>query len=494
MAVDRVKIQDIVASQLPTYVREDFPLLAEFLQQYYLSQEFEGATYDLIQNLDQYVKVDELFQLTTETVLASNISYTNRTITADVSGNFTYGFPETNGLIKIDNEIIAYEYKTDSTFEGCTRGFSGVTSYTGSNTPDQLVFQETEADTHTAGATIYNLNILFLQEFFKKLKYQFAPGFTERTLYSGLDQRNFVFGLDSFYNSKGTEESHKILFQALYGVNVDVIHPSEFLLRPSNADYQVTADFIVERIQGNPLDLQNLTIFQKSTEARGSVTNVVPIDYDQGQYYQISIDTGYDRDIDVQGTIFGEFKVNPKTKLLNSVAVGATILDVDSTVDFPESGDLVTTDVDDNIINLSYSGKTNTQLLNVENVDYAINEKTDIRVDDYSYAYVGINTSNEIRVRIASSLKDFQTEQNTYGYRAGDLINIQSLGYESPYESAKNWFYNNKTSWDVSSITLVDSSSNSYEITTFDPQEFKPGYVLNLVNYNHWCCSPGNCS
>ena len=93
MAVDRVKIQDIVASQLPTYVREDFPLLAEFLQQYYLSQEFEGATYDLIQNLDQYVKVDELFQLTTETVLASNISYTNRTITADVSGNFTYGFP-----------------------------------------------------------------------------------------------------------------------------------------------------------------------------------------------------------------------------------------------------------------------------------------------------------------------------------------------------------------------------------------------------------------
>ena len=123
MAVDRVKIQDIVASQLPTYVREDFPLLAEFLQQYYLSQEFEGATYDLIQNLDQYVKVDELFQLTTETVLASNISYTNRTITADVSGNFTYGFPETNGLIKIDNEIIAYEYKTDSTFEGCTRGF-----------------------------------------------------------------------------------------------------------------------------------------------------------------------------------------------------------------------------------------------------------------------------------------------------------------------------------------------------------------------------------
>jgi len=87
MAADRVKIQDIIASQLPTYVREDFPLLGDFLQQYYVSQEFEGATYDLIQNLDQYVKVDELFDLTNSTVLASNVSYTDRTITADVSGS-----------------------------------------------------------------------------------------------------------------------------------------------------------------------------------------------------------------------------------------------------------------------------------------------------------------------------------------------------------------------------------------------------------------------
>jgi hypothetical protein len=482
MAADRVKIQDIIASQLPTYVREDFPLLGDFLQQYYVSQEFEGATYDLIQNLDQYVKVDELFDLTNSTVLASNVSYTDRTITADVSGNFTYGFPENNGLIKIDNEIIHYEYKTDSTFEGCTRGFSGVTSYTGSNTPDQLVFEETEADKHTAGATISNLNILFLQQFFKKIKYQFAPGFTERTLYSGLDQRNFVFGLDSFYNSKGTDESFKILFQALYGVNVDVIRPSEFLLRPSNADYKVTLDFVVETIQGNPLDLKNLTLFQKSTGARGSVTNVIPIDYDEGQYYQISIDTGYQRDIDVNGTIFGEFQVNPKTKLLNTVGAGTTILDVDSTVGFAKTGYLVTRDLDNNIINLSYGDKSSTQFLNVSGVDYQINEKTDIRFDDYSYGYVGLDTSNEVRVRISSTLKEFKTEGDTYGYRQGDVINIQSLGYESPYESSKNWFYNNKTSWDVSSISLVDSSTNTYEIVTFDSQEFRPGYNLSLIS------------
>ena len=63
MAIDRIKFQDLVVSQLPTYVQEDFPLLGEFLEEYYKSQEIDGGTYDLIQNIDQYVKVDELYNL-----------------------------------------------------------------------------------------------------------------------------------------------------------------------------------------------------------------------------------------------------------------------------------------------------------------------------------------------------------------------------------------------------------------------------------------------
>jgi len=128
MAVDRVKFQDIVSSQLPDYVKEDFPLLTDFLQQYYVSQEFQSGTYDLVQNLDQYVKVDELFNLKTSTVLLSDISYGDTTIETSEVGNFTQGFADTNGLIKIGDEIIRYEYKTDSSFVNCTRGFSGITS------------------------------------------------------------------------------------------------------------------------------------------------------------------------------------------------------------------------------------------------------------------------------------------------------------------------------------------------------------------------------
>ena len=46
---------------------EDFPLLPEFLQQYYTSQEFQSGPVDILKNVDQYVKVDELYDLTNST-------------------------------------------------------------------------------------------------------------------------------------------------------------------------------------------------------------------------------------------------------------------------------------------------------------------------------------------------------------------------------------------------------------------------------------------
>ena len=72
MAVDRVKFQDIVASQLPRYVREDFPLLVDFLEQYYVSLETQSGPTDLLNNIDHYVKVDELSNLITKTSLISS--------------------------------------------------------------------------------------------------------------------------------------------------------------------------------------------------------------------------------------------------------------------------------------------------------------------------------------------------------------------------------------------------------------------------------------
>jgi hypothetical protein len=477
MAVDRVKFQDIIASQVPQYVKDDFPLLVDFLKEYYVSQEYQGGTYDLIQNLDQYVKVDELFNLKNSTILEGDITFQNTSIVTSSDSNFTDGFPESNGLIQIDDEIISYESKTQTTFEGCTRGFSGITTYVGTNTPDQLTFKQTESADHVDGSTIYNLNVRFLQEFFKRIKNQFIPGFSERTLYSGLDQRNFIFTADSFYKSKGTDQSFEILFRALYGTDVEVIRPSKFLIKPSDADYRITQDYVVEGYSGNPLELKNHTFYQNRTGARGTVTNVEKINYNEGNFYQIAIDYGYRRDIDVEGSIYGKFEPNPKTKILNSVSIGSTVLDVDSTVSFPASGSLSVVNIDGDEDILTYSEKTLTQFLGVTTATTAINSKTDICLNDYSYSDT---PSGQVQVRVVTTLKNLKLNSDTYFFKKDDTINVKSIGLESTQNKSKSWYYNVKTNWTVASFTLIDSSQKTFTIKTFDNLFVRPGYRMSL--------------
>ena len=59
MPEKRIQFNNVVQNQLPAYTQNEFPLVSEFLKQYYLGQEFQGGPIDLIQNIDQYTKVSE---------------------------------------------------------------------------------------------------------------------------------------------------------------------------------------------------------------------------------------------------------------------------------------------------------------------------------------------------------------------------------------------------------------------------------------------------
>ena len=128
MSEKRIQINSVVKNQVPQYVREDYPLVTEFLKQYYISQEFQGAPLDLIQNIDKYVKIDNLTDLTEHVGLGSDVIFSDTTIPVDLSNypSGTAGFPETYGLLKIDDEIITYKSKDSSNFKDCVRGFIGI--------------------------------------------------------------------------------------------------------------------------------------------------------------------------------------------------------------------------------------------------------------------------------------------------------------------------------------------------------------------------------
>ena len=123
----RVKTYQTVSETIPEFAVSENPGFAEFLKQYYISQDFQGGPADIAENIDAYIKIDNL----TVDVIRGSTELTESCSEIDDTINVenTDGYPVNYGLIKIDAEIIGYEYKTDTSFIGCTRGFSGISSY-----------------------------------------------------------------------------------------------------------------------------------------------------------------------------------------------------------------------------------------------------------------------------------------------------------------------------------------------------------------------------
>jgi hypothetical protein len=105
-STQRVKISQVVQNHLPQFVSNENPLFVEFLKSYYVSQDHPGGPADLAENLDYYTKLDSLVG----SALSSHtrLSYSIQPFTKNIVVNSTAGFPESYGLIKIDNEIITY--------------------------------------------------------------------------------------------------------------------------------------------------------------------------------------------------------------------------------------------------------------------------------------------------------------------------------------------------------------------------------------------------
>ena len=100
----RVKVHQLIEGQLPEYILDQSPKTVEFFQQYYRSQEYQGGPIDLVDNLDQYLSLDQL----TPQVIVGVTSLTSDASSSDstISVKSTRGFPNEYGLLKIGDEII----------------------------------------------------------------------------------------------------------------------------------------------------------------------------------------------------------------------------------------------------------------------------------------------------------------------------------------------------------------------------------------------------
>ena len=460
----RIKINQIIDSQIPEFILEENPKFLDFLRQYYISQEFEGAPTDLIENLDQYLNIDYLNdKLVSDTIyLSSNITADSKSITV----SSTKGFPKKYGLLKIDDEIITYDEINNNTFLGCSRGFSAVTSFNDSQNPEELIFSSSKASLHKSGSIVTNLSSLFLKEFYKKLKYIFAPGFEDFEFSPKLNINTFISKIKSFYQSKGTDESIKILFKVLYNETPKIINLEDFLIKPSDAEYLRRSVVVCDLITKNadPFKLVGQQIKSTDGTFSGPVSKVDISTKNNKTVYKIHLFYGYGDD----DLIEGNFVITPKTKVTDFVSVGSSTITVDSTIGFKNSGKFVCDGQE-----ITYQSKSVNQLYGCSGVLRPINSGKDLYFKDYVvYGYENGDTSKKIEFIVIGSLYNVEGIENFNLLRQNELVDLGEFGKDIRFDvqnksikeyAFNSWIYNTRSSYDIQYFNLGSPSINVYE-------------------------------
>ncbi|NBU81182.1 MAG: hypothetical protein EBS55_06010, partial [Flavobacteriaceae bacterium] len=443
----RIKVSQIIENQIPEFILSENKNFSEFLKQYYISQEYQGAPLDLSNNLDQYLKLDNLVP----EVISKTYTLTEDVYELDdeIFVSSTVGFPKSYGLLKIDDEIITYTGITTNTFTGCIRGFSGIDSYEQNNDQKNLVFKKTEISQHSSGANVENLSNLFLKEFYKKIKSYFLPGLENTDFVSDLNVGNFIKQSRSFYESKGTEESFRILFNVLYGVNPKVIDLEKYLIKASSAEH-IRRKILVAKLigSGNPFKLIGQSLISVDKSASGPISEIDSYQKNGEILYKISLFEGYDDDSLIQGT----FKITPKTKVIGTTLASANTITVDSTIGFDKTGYLVS---GNNII--QYTDKSVNQFFNCTGISDDILDGSEIRSDEYVFSYEDGNLDNVVKFAVMGVLTDIEILNGSNFLNDGEKIIVDGLGDyiinpdEKSYKEFvfNSWIYNTSCRFEI---------------------------------------------
>ena len=475
--IKRVKIQNFVESQIPEFLNEDSPLFNEFLTQYYISQEHSTGIVDLASNVEQFKNIktynNELFY---SSYFPSTLTQKLLAFDDTINVTHTIGFPSKYGLIKIDNEIITYTGKTEKSFTGCVRGFSGIHDLRKSLRSEELNFSETLAEEHQNSSVVTNLSLVYYNELFSKFKSQFLPGFENRQFIPEVNLSNILSRAVDFYTTKGTDTSYKLLFKILYNANISIIKPQDFLLRPSDNNYFVTNNILVEKVSGgNPFEVKGSTLFQNvnGTEASASVYSVEYRPIDDRDLFEIYLDSS---------SFIGSFKSTKKTTVSQNCSIGSNNIFVDSTVGFPKSGSITVKSKQFNrIFTVSYTDKTNTQFLGVSGIIADLSFNDEIYESNFLYSLLDDGTKIEFRLINVIGNIDFSSSSSLL---EGDKVKLSSFGAEvNDKPEFYSWIYNIPSSHNILSvINSGDVTGNSWTITLFDNVNFYIGETISLVN------------
>ena len=356
------RISTLIETQLPEFITSEYELFSKFIQKYYEAQEVQGGTLDIINNLQKYADIDyyEKNLLRQFDTLVTSISSSDTTIVLEDATSF----PEKNGYVRIDNEIIFYESRTGTTLHGAIRGVSGNTTL--GDLYGSSEYTSTNASSHSSGQKVFNISNLFLYSFIKSFENQYLGSFPEKYLKGEVDKRTLIKNIQKFYKAKGTTSSIEFVFNTIVAKEhtnkPEVYKPRDFTYKVSNADWINVYAIKAKIVSGDVKSLIGKKIVQEETEEYGYADATVDNVYADGtsdgeQIYNIVL---------APETVNGDFSVSTKTRLettLTGTASTGDRVNVFSTIGWDKTGSILIGSE-----TISFSSKTATQFIIDERV------------------------------------------------------------------------------------------------------------------------------
>merc|ERR1712093_283135 len=188
---------------------------------------------------------------------------------------------------------------------------------------------------------------------------------------------------------------------------------------------------------------------------------------------------GSDRDL-----IEGTFTIPGRSKVMEPVSIGSSVVSVDSTVGFAQTGYVLC-----GINSITYSSKTVNQFFGCTNITENIEIGSDLRADETIYGYEDGDLTKRVDLRITGVISDFKTVSDISLASEGERIFVKNVGESIPnpvldktYKEifANSWIYNTSSRYqvlDISGSTLSLGSS-------IDKSSLKLGDTVEILLRN----------
>ena len=457
-----LKVSSSIVGQVPSYLPSEYPNFVNFVKDYYRFLETNGNPLDLLNGVQDLIDIDTYTGIDASSSLLVAIDSDDTEIS--VTGHVE--FPRTQGLLKIDDEVIIYNkrsFKTIgggakvTTFSGCTRGFTYNTlTYEDGFTANK----KTTAAAHSTPATVYNQSYAYILYFLEELRSNYLVDFPANILNDNLGNINInqiVKNAKDFYLSKGTPSGIEFYFNFLFQKKPELRNYKENLFASSEATYQNKNIVRLESLDSYDVpSLVGKSVIQKGlTFPVQTAENVFSF---ASQIYEFEISNG-ESIVPTQFTVVTAFPetVGPERRLY-----------VDSTYGFPDSGvirinqDLVT-----------YTGKRSNYFECTDSLDTVVQNFQatgdlqlllgDVVYDNSTLAVASDDNGSSFVVYVGIS--DVTIQNNNIGYQVGDLGFVSNVIIEDNL-IVSGWEFNDTLPLKlneslVAGVTKVYSDSES---------------------------------